>query len=99
MNARHITTEQLLNLADRAEDGGLTPAEARRLRAGISQLDSDRRSLRSRLRLQSRRGNEATTKLRDVQGLVQRSQQRGLAQLPVWAVAALLRDEPNQEAA
>ncbi|MFE6815975.1 hypothetical protein [Streptomyces sp. NPDC057677] len=96
--ADRITIQQLLNLADRAEEG-LTPAEARRLRAGITQLDTDRRSLRSRLRLQSRRGNEATTELRAVQGLIQRSQQRGAAQIPVWAVAALLSDEPNREAA
>jgi hypothetical protein len=97
--ADRITTMQLLNLADRAEDGGLTADEARRLRAGISQLDADRRSLRSRLRLQSRRGNEATTELRALQGLIKRSQQRGVTQLPVWAVAALLSDEPKQEAA
>ncbi|MEK9524051.1 hypothetical protein MIU24_32460 [Streptomyces venezuelae] len=97
--ADRITIQQMLNLADRAEDGGLTPAEARRLRAGISQLDTDRRSLRSRLRLQSRRGNEASAELRAVRGLIQRSQQRGVAQLPVWAVAALLSDEPNREAA
>jgi hypothetical protein len=99
VNARRITTEQLLNLADRAEGGPLTPEEAQRLRAGISQLDADRRSLRSRLRLQSRRGNEATTELRAVQGLIKRSQQRGVAQIPVWAVAALLSDEPDREAA
>ncbi|MER6098383.1 hypothetical protein ABT154_21495 [Streptomyces sp. NPDC001728] len=97
--ARHITTKQLLNLVDRAERGRLSTEEAVRLRSGIVQLKTDRASLQSRLRVQSRRTNEATTELKALHGLITRSQERGVAQVPVWAVAALLSDEPNREAA
>lgn len=97
--ARRINAEQLLNLVDRAERGRLTTEEAARLRSGIAQLKADRTALQVRLRVQGRWVNVAAAELKALHGLVKRSQERGVAQLPVWTVAALLSDEPNQEAA
>ena len=96
--ADRITTEQLLNLADRAETG-LTAEEASRLRAGIAQLDGDRRDLRSRLRVRTRRYNEAASELRCIHRLMTHARERGSHAIPLWAVDAYLSDQPQQEAA
>ncbi|MER7623905.1 hypothetical protein [Streptomyces sp. NPDC126503] len=91
------TVDQLLNLADRAEyGGGLTQAEADRLRAGIAALSAseaaltaDKASLIHRLRAYTRQSrSETAADLTAVHRLVARSALRGVSHLPVWAVAA-----------
>lgn len=94
--ADRITVEQLLNLADRAERGPLNAAEASRLRAGIAELSASRAALAaSKALLEGRLSSYAAQPkgraidgLKAVQRLVAGSERRGVAYLPVWAVAA-----------
>ncbi|MET9728461.1 hypothetical protein [Streptomyces zaomyceticus] len=110
MNARRITTEQLLNLADRAE-GGLTPAEAGRLRQGLRELDEKCRALdfarRSAIRRRTtdrHRSADSDQRLTAIRALVASTRRRGARAVPVQIVAAIL-DSPieirqqNREAA
>ncbi|HEY9373947.1 hypothetical protein [Streptomyces sp.] len=97
--AKPVTTEQLLNLADRAERGPLSADEASRLRTGITQLHDDRRSLRSRLRVQTRQLRRDTEDLTGIRNLVVHSQRRRIAHIPVWSVVAILRGTRPEEAA
>jgi hypothetical protein len=82
------TREQLLNLADRAEfNGGLTAAEANRLRAGIAAMDTRRRAAAGRLAEAVRLQQEAAGQLAAVLRLVRKTQRRGgqMVQLRVLA--------------
>ncbi|MCP3820099.1 hypothetical protein NLX86_18960 [Streptomyces sp. A3M-1-3] len=75
----------MLNLTDRAEfNGGLTPAEAARLRAGIRAMDSSRRSTQARLNA-AVRGGEAV-QLAAVRRLVYRARYRGASAVTVRAL-------------
>lgn len=98
--ADRITTDQLLNLADRAErNGGLSAAEAARLRTGLAKLYSDRQDLQNRLRAQSRRYNAAASELRCIHRLVRHAQRRGSVTIPTWALDAYLSVKVYREAA
>lgn len=83
------TVEQLLVLADRAERGQLTAAEAARLRAGIAGLTAPQR----RVRHQPRSGRQVAA----IAALVRRTQARGAQAVPVWALERILG--PAQQAA
>ena len=97
MNGHRITTEQLLNLADRAEDGGLTAEEARRLRAGITQLVERSQQLETARRAAVgyrghivREGQEALRRLTAVRALVESTRHRGGRTVLVPTLAAVL---------
>ncbi|MBB4984986.1 hypothetical protein [Streptomyces nymphaeiformis] len=91
-----VTTEQLLNLADRAERGPLTATEASRLRTGIAELSASKAALAdSKASLEGRLAayadqpkGRAIDGLKAVQRLVAGSERRGVTHLPVWAIAA-----------
>lgn len=109
--ADRITTEQLLNLADRAEAGPLTAAEASRLRRGLRHLDERCRSLEAaRASTIGRRGNaqrrnvDAARRLSALQALVASTRRRGVRAIAVQTVDAILGTpadtrQRNQEAA
>lgn len=90
--------EQLLNLADRAEyGGGLTQAEADRLRAGIRSLDDKCRSLYGSKQSASlrhfhraRREQEASKRLRAVAALVTAARHRGARSVSVQTLSLIL---------
>ncbi|TXS22430.1 hypothetical protein EAO70_06105 [Streptomyces sp. adm13(2018)] len=87
--AGRITTEQLLNLADRAEDGPLNAAEARRLREGIAMLSARNATLAGRLgALATHIERGALAELAAVRRLVASSEKRGASHIPLWAIAA-----------
>jgi hypothetical protein len=71
------TVAQLLILADRAERGPLTAAEADRLRAGISGMYRERRTAGARLGVQARNRRVADSRLRVVAALAAAARQRG----------------------
>lgn len=85
------TSAQLLILADRAERGPLTPAEAERLRAGIRTLVADRRAASGRLAY-------ARRQLNAVSRMVHRAQARGDRGVPLWVLAQVIArpDSPPQ---
>lgn len=97
--ADRITIEQLLNLADRAEDGPLTAAEAGRLREGIHALQAHRTILSSKLGQKARRLIRVEPELRAIRRLVTRSRRRGDAHVPLWQLEALIDDDTSLEAA
>ncbi|MFJ5785376.1 hypothetical protein [Streptomyces hydrogenans] len=104
------TVDQMLNLADRAE-AGLTPAEADRLRAGIRQLDAERRrlanarrSLAGQIGNTKSRGADALLRIRAVRALVDETRRHGGRAVLVSTLAAALNapiefPNHNQEAA
>ncbi|MFE9372280.1 hypothetical protein ACFYM2_21270 [Streptomyces sp. NPDC006711] len=75
--SRPPTVEQLLVLADRAERGRLTAAEADRLRVGICRLSRARSAADGRLSAQVRRGRAAEARLRAVAALAASVGQQG----------------------
>ncbi|PVC73500.1 hypothetical protein [Streptomyces sp. CS081A] len=109
--ADHITTEQILNLADRAETGRLSTAEADRLRRGIRQLDdrhrateAARRSTALRLRYARTHGRDDRHRMDAVRALVHSTRHRGGRTVLVTTLAAILTapiemNESQQEAA
>jgi hypothetical protein len=109
--ADRITTMQLLNLADRAEDGGLTTAEADRLRRGLRQLDEKcraldvaRRSAIVRRTNDGRRSEDSDQRLTAIRALVASTRRRGGRAVPVQTVDAILNSpieirQRNREAA
>lgn len=92
------TVEQLLVLADRAERGPLTAAEAARLRAGIAAMDTRSRSAARRLADATRLQQEAAGQLAAVLRLVRQAQKRGGQMVHVRVLAREL-DEALGEAA
>ncbi|MEU7032694.1 hypothetical protein ABZ958_03285 [Streptomyces sp. NPDC046237] len=93
------TLEQLLNLADRAEfNGGLTQAEADRLRFGLRHLDHARRSAARRGSANHRVHTERSQRLAAIERLVRRTTQRGAKTVTVWGLVRILT-EPTEEAA
>ncbi|MGW6557940.1 hypothetical protein [Streptomyces hydrogenans] len=104
--AKPITVQQLLNLADRAERGPLTQAEADRLRAGIAALHDNQRFLETKTRTQGRRVTAVSaallgtqSELRGIHRLIARAKRRGEGHIPLWQLEALIDDDINQEAA
>lgn len=105
-----ITTEQLLNLADRAETG-LSTAEADRLRRGIRQLDAQyrateaaRRTTAGHLGRARAQGRDDQHRMTAVRALVQSTRRHGGRTVLVTTLAAILTapiemDESRREAA
>lgn len=96
------TREQLLVLADRAERGPLTAAEAARLRQGIHGLADERDAADTMRRIVANRANAAngmrrrvSRQLAAVRALVVSARQRGLRSVPVWILAAALDTVPE----
>lgn len=96
------TREQLLVLADRAERGPLTAAEASRLRAGLHALADERDAADAERRRYANRANFATSNRRRlakqlvaVRALVTSARQRGLRSVPVWILAAAVETTPQ----
>lgn len=87
------TREQLLVLADRAERGQLTAAEADRLRQGIAAVYADRRSTAARLGARSRQQREAGRRLVAVGDLVRAARERGTRSISVQILDAALHPE------
>jgi len=85
---RPPTREQLLVLADRAERGPLTAAEATRLRQGIAAFYADRRADGGRASVANWRLREMVRRLSAVQALIRSTQQRGERTIPVRILAA-----------
>lgn len=90
---RPPTEEQLLVLANRAERGPLTAAEAGRLRQGIAAVYAERRSAGIRLGNDTRQRRAAALRLRAVQALIQTARQRGTRSIPVQILAAAVQAE------
>jgi hypothetical protein len=90
---RRPTREQLLNLADRAERGPLTAAEAARLREGINAAQFGRRAAQPQPVKATRRERDLGRRLIAVQGLVQAARQRGGRAVPVQILDIALRGE------
>lgn len=86
------TRKQLLNLADRSERGPLTPAEAARLRQGITAMAFSRSSATNRLTEALRRQRQTDRQLAAVVRLVRKAQQRGGRTIHVRALARELDD-------
>ncbi|MFK0182346.1 hypothetical protein ACIQVR_41050 [Streptomyces xanthochromogenes] len=86
MSVRPPTVAQLLILADRAERGPLTAAEADRLRSGISGLHLERRAEGSRY--------AARARLRAVASLVSSARRRGASAIPVTLLGQVLSGDP-----
>lgn len=88
------TVAQLLILADRAERGPLTAAEADRLRAGISGMYRERRSAGGRLGARTRQRAVDARRLRVVAALAAAARQRGARSIPLATLDIALRTEP-----
>jgi hypothetical protein len=84
------TREQLLVLADRAERGPLSAAEAGRLRQGIDVAFSDRRSAAARTGARTRQQREAARRLVAVIALIRAARERGARTVPVQILDAVL---------
>ncbi|MGW0312052.1 hypothetical protein [Streptomyces flavidovirens] len=82
------TRDQLLILADRAERGPLTSAEADRLRAGIRVMDTARRSAIARLAHDERQQQ----RLAAIESLVGRARARGASTVALWALGRVFGD-------
>ncbi|MFD7554154.1 hypothetical protein ACFV9E_06390 [Streptomyces sp. NPDC059835] len=82
------TREQLLVLADRAERGQLTAAEAGRLRQGITALYAERRTAGGRTGVETWRQREITRRLLAVQEVIRAARQREARTIPVRILAA-----------
>lgn len=95
MRSTAPTFEQLLVLADRAERGPLSAAEASRLREGIAALEWGRRSSASRLANRTRVRHEVVAQVAAVRALVASARQRGARAVPVWILAAALQGAPE----
>lgn len=94
--ARPVTREQLLVLADRAERGPLTAAEASRLRAGIGAMPPERRpTARGAGKEITRREWAISRRLVAVQALVQNARQRGTRVISVQLLDIALRGETD----
>lgn len=93
MSGRLPTVAQLLILADRAERGPLTAAEADRLRAGISGLYRERRTAGGRLGAQARSRRAADARLRVVAAVAAAARQRGARSIPLATLDIALRAE------
>lgn len=90
--SRPATLEQLLVLADRAERGPLTAAEAARLRDGIETLARHQREASGRSAAHTVRSTRAVLL---IASLVAAARRRGQSTLPVALVeAALTRSRP-----
>lgn len=87
------TREQLLVLADRAERGPLTAAEAARLRQGITAVYADRRSTAGRLSARTWQQREAGRRLVAVAALIRAARERGTRTIPVQILDATLHAE------
>ena len=87
------TREQLLVLADRAERGQLTAAEAGRLRQGITALYAERRSARSRASAETRIGREARRKLLAVDALIRNARRQGTRSIRLQTLALVLQPQ------
>ena len=92
---RPPTVTQLLVLADRAERGPLTAAEASRLREGITNLRESRRSAVGRRSAATRARRQGAAQLAAVRALVASARQRGARSVPVWILAAALDGTPE----
>lgn len=88
------TCEQMLILADRAERGPLTAAEASRLRAGIRAADQARRSATGRTIIATRETQQQARRVAAVRDLVGRARSRGARTVAVWALSQAV--EPGQ---
>ncbi|MFE9738855.1 hypothetical protein [Streptomyces sp. NPDC006477] len=100
--ADRITIEQLLNLADRAERGPLSAAEASRLRRGLRHLDERCHSLEAaRSSTIGRHGNaqrhnaDAARRLSALQALVASTRRRGGRVVAVQMADAILGTSPD----
>ncbi|MEU0393846.1 hypothetical protein ABZ208_13885 [Streptomyces sp. NPDC006208] len=96
------TREQLLILADRAERGPLSAAEAARLRQGIHTLATERDAAEAMQRIVANRAKAAngmrrrvSRQLAAVRALVTSARQRGLRSVPVWILAATIETAPE----
>lgn len=89
---RAPTLQQLLNLADRAERGPLSAAEAARLREGIRHLDTGKRAANGRLAHVDARKRDVTGPLAVVVRRVRASQKAGNRTIAVWVLARDLSD-------
>ena len=92
MRAQPPTVKQLLVLADRAERGPLTAAEASRLREGIAALESSRRSMHASLARQAQLRQQDTSRLAPFRSVVRRARARGGRTVAVWVLERLLAD-------
>ncbi|MEU7066928.1 hypothetical protein [Streptomyces sp. NPDC046161] len=90
---RPPTREQLLVLADRAERGQLTAAEAARLRQGIANAFTRRRSAAGNAALETRRYREACRKLLAVEALMQRARRQGTRSVRLQTLTVVLQVE------
>jgi hypothetical protein len=80
------TVDQLLNLADRAEDGPLSPAEAARLREGLRLLAHPPRGpYRPRAR-----ETQTAKQVAALARTVQLARSRGAQSVPVYALTQIL---------
>ncbi|MCX4543814.1 hypothetical protein [Streptomyces sp. NBC_01565] len=87
------TREQLLVLADRAERGPLTAAEAARLRQGITALYAGRRAEGNRLAAHGGHEREARRRLLAVRALIRTARQRGARSVPLAVLAGAVHVE------
>jgi hypothetical protein len=89
------TLDQLLNLADRAEDGPLSPAEAARLREGLRLLAHPPRGPYRTRTGDARRVKQLTALNR----AVRRARDRGAPSVPLYVLSHILDRTGKQEAA
>lgn len=97
------TVEQLLNLADRAEfNGGLSQAEADRLRRGLRDMAAARDETEMKNRLAAKRHGSADQRRRRafaqlaaIRALVASFRQKGSRTVPVSLLDAALRMTPD----
>ncbi|MEU3903274.1 hypothetical protein AB0F20_05595 [Streptomyces goshikiensis] len=90
---RPPTRAQLLVLADRAERGALTAAEADRLRQGIAAMYFGSRSAGSRAAARTRQQREAGRRLAAIAAVIRAARQRGARAVPVQILDAALYAE------
>ena len=89
---RPATREQLLILADRAERGPLTAAEAHRLRQGIAAMCTRHRSTAARYAAVSDRERRGAEQLAAVRALVRASTRRGRQTVRIATLSDALQE-------
>lgn len=97
MRAHPPTVTQLLVLADRAERGQLSAAEASRLREGIAALETSRRSTVGRIRFALERQQQAEQQLAAVRRFTARARYRGARVVQMWALERALAPQDDDE--
>ncbi|QIP82729.1 hypothetical protein GLX30_30280 [Streptomyces sp. Tu 2975] len=95
--SRPPTVKQLLVLADRAERGPLSAAEASRLREGIAALETSRRSKAGRIHAALDRQQQAEEEIAAVRRFMARARHRGARVVQMWALERILDGTADDE--